>query len=119
MHQRIFTERHLDGQAFLHHDNKKDVAESPGLGAEAILGPEMWRTETEDLRDTEKELRMSLADILALPRRGESGVRARGMGDLSQGSSGQRAGTCLFSWICLGAGVRTEGLWTSAYMDHY
>lgn len=104
MHQRIFTERHLDGQAFLHHDNKKDVAESRGLGTEAILRPEMWRTETKDLRDTEKEFRMSLADILALLRRGESGIRARGMGDLSQGSSGQRAGTCLFPWICLGVG---------------
>lgn len=64
----------------------------------------MWRTETKDLRDTEKEFRMSLADILALLRRGESGIRARGMGDLSQGSSGQRAGTCLFPWICLGVG---------------
>ena len=112
MHWRIFAERHLDGQAFLHHENKKDVAESQGVGEEAILGPETWGTETKDLRDTGKESRMSLADILALkvPRRGESGVRARGMGDLSQRSSRQRADTCLSPWIWLRVGVRTEGL---------
>ncbi|XP_045862660.1 HLA class I histocompatibility antigen, alpha chain G-like isoform X2 [Meles meles] len=73
VHRRIFDERHLDGQAFLHHDNKKDVAESQRLGAEAIRGPETWATETKDLRDTGKELRMSLEDLLALqaPRRAQ------------------------------------------------
>ncbi|XP_047588238.1 HLA class I histocompatibility antigen, alpha chain G-like isoform X2 [Lutra lutra] len=73
VHRRIFAERHLDGQAFLHHDNKKDVAESQRLGAEAIQGPETWATETKGLRDTGKEFRMSLEDLLALqaPRRAQ------------------------------------------------
>ncbi|XP_044112943.1 HLA class I histocompatibility antigen, alpha chain G-like [Neovison vison] len=76
VHRRIFAERHLDGQAFLHHDNKKDVTESQRLGAEAIRGPETWATETKGLRDTGEELRMSLEDLLALkaPRRGDLGL---------------------------------------------
>lgn len=120
MHRRIFAERHLDGQAFLHHDNKKDVTESQRLGAEAIRGPETWATETKGLRDTGEELRMSLEDLLALkaPRRGESGVRAKRMGNLSQGSSGQRTDLSLtLDWLRVG--VRTEGLRTSAYRDLY
>lgn len=101
MHWRIFAERYWDGQAFLHHDNKKDVAESQRLGAEAIRGPETWATETKGLRDPGEELRMSLEDLLALqaPRRGESGVRAKRIGNLSQGSSGQRTETYLLPWI--------------------
>ncbi|XP_059034969.1 HLA class I histocompatibility antigen, alpha chain G-like isoform X9 [Mustela lutreola] len=73
VHRRIFAERYWDGQAFLHHDNKKDVAESQRLGAEAIRGPETWATETKGLRDPGEELRMSLEDLLALqaPRRAQ------------------------------------------------
>ncbi|XP_044921124.1 class I histocompatibility antigen, Gogo-C*0203 alpha chain-like isoform X10 [Mustela putorius furo] len=73
VHRRIFAERYWDGQAFLHHDNKKDVAESQRLGAEAIRGPETWATETKGLRDPGEELRMSLEDLLTLqaPRRAQ------------------------------------------------
>ena len=80
------------------------MAEAQGLWAEEVLVPKTWDTETKDLRESRKGLRMTLADPLALwvQKVGDSGVGARVMRGLSQGSSQPRAETCSpstgFTW---------------------
>ncbi|XP_014638058.1 PREDICTED: MHC class I polypeptide-related sequence B-like [Ceratotherium simum simum] len=63
---RLFAEGHLDGQPFLHYNSEKGRAEPQGLWAEAVLGAETWDTETKDLTEKGKDLRKTLADIMAL-----------------------------------------------------
>ncbi|XP_014638059.1 PREDICTED: MHC class I polypeptide-related sequence B-like [Ceratotherium simum simum] len=63
---RLFAEGHLDGQPCLHYDSEKGKAEPQGLCAETVLGAETWDTETKDLTEKGKDLRRTLADIMAL-----------------------------------------------------
>ncbi|XP_058410787.1 MHC class I polypeptide-related sequence B-like isoform X3 [Diceros bicornis minor] len=63
---RLFAEGHLDGQPCLHYDSEKGKAEPKGLCAETVLGAETWDTETKDLTEKGKDLRRTLADIMAL-----------------------------------------------------
>uniref|UniRef100_A0A9L0J793 Ig-like domain-containing protein n=1 Tax=Equus asinus TaxID=9793 RepID=A0A9L0J793_EQUAS len=63
---RFFADGYLDGQPFLHYDSEKGRAEPRGLWAGAVLGAETWNTETKDLTEKGKDLKMTLADILAL-----------------------------------------------------
>nr|XP_044630918.1 MHC class I polypeptide-related sequence B-like isoform X2 [Equus asinus] len=66
MQPRFFADGYLDGQPFLHYDSEKGRAEPRGLWAGAVLGAETWNTETKDLTEKGKDLKMTLADILAL-----------------------------------------------------
>ncbi|XP_070441759.1 MHC class I polypeptide-related sequence B-like isoform X6 [Equus przewalskii] len=63
---RFFADGYLDGQPFLHYDSEKGRAEPRGLWAGAVLGAETWNTETKDLEKKVKDLKMTLADIMAL-----------------------------------------------------
>uniref|UniRef100_A0A9L0T726 Ig-like domain-containing protein n=1 Tax=Equus caballus TaxID=9796 RepID=A0A9L0T726_HORSE len=63
---RFFGDGYLDGQPFLHYDSEKGRAEPRGLWAGTVLGAETWNTETKDLTEKGKDLKMTLADILAL-----------------------------------------------------
>uniref|UniRef100_A0A8C4KVG1 MHC class I-like antigen recognition-like domain-containing protein n=1 Tax=Equus asinus asinus TaxID=83772 RepID=A0A8C4KVG1_EQUAS len=62
----FFAEGQLDGQPFLSYDSEKSRAEPQGLWAEAVLGAETWDAEAEDLMEKGKDLKMTLADVMAL-----------------------------------------------------
>ena len=66
MQSGFFAEGQLDGQPFLSYDSEKSRAEPQGLWAEAVLGAETWDAETEDLMEKGKDLKMTLADVMAL-----------------------------------------------------
>ncbi|XP_046495629.1 MHC class I polypeptide-related sequence B-like isoform X2 [Equus quagga] len=104
----FFAEGQLDGQPFLSYDSEKSRAEPQGLWAEAVLGAETWDAETEDLMEKGKDLKMTLADIMALQdqKGGESRDGTRVIGSLFQESLRQTAGTYVFPLIRLGVGVR-------------
>lgn len=74
MQLRFVAQGYLDGQPFLHYEHGKGRAEPWRTWAEAVLGAETWDTETEALTEMGKDLRMALADIMALQtlKRGES-----------------------------------------------
>ncbi|XP_078224910.1 MHC class I polypeptide-related sequence A isoform X1 [Callithrix jacchus] len=57
----FLAEGHLDGQLFLHCDRQKCPAGPQGQWAEAVLRAEISNTEIEDLRENEKDLKMTLA----------------------------------------------------------
>ncbi|XP_062953727.1 MHC class I polypeptide-related sequence B-like [Cynocephalus volans] len=69
---RFVAEGRLDGQLFLHYDSERGRAEPQGPLTEAVLGAETWETETKDLTEIGKELRVTLAQIIAL--QGQKGV---------------------------------------------
>uniref|UniRef100_H0X835 MHC class I-like antigen recognition-like domain-containing protein n=1 Tax=Otolemur garnettii TaxID=30611 RepID=H0X835_OTOGA len=60
---KFFAEGHLDGERFLLY-GKKGRAEPQGPWAKASLGIEVWDTETKDMRENGKDLRMTLAQII-------------------------------------------------------
>ncbi|XP_058410786.1 MHC class I polypeptide-related sequence B-like isoform X2 [Diceros bicornis minor] len=113
---RLFAEGHLDGQPCLHYDSEKGKAEPKGLCAETVLGAETWDTETKDLTEKGKDLRRTLADIMALQdqKGGENGKRAQVIRSLFQERLGQTAGTCAFPRDLDGGGGEDRGLWSSA-----
>lgn len=77
MQSGFFAEGQLDGQPFLSYDSEKSRAEPQGLWAEAVLGAETWDAETEDLMEKGKDLKMTLADVMALQdqKGGDLGLR--------------------------------------------
>nr|CAI9704395.1 unnamed protein product [Rangifer tarandus platyrhynchus] len=64
---RFFAGGYLDGQNFLYYDHKKGRAELRGRWAER-LGAETWETVSKDLKETCKELKKLLAEILSLQK---------------------------------------------------
>ncbi|KAG3278315.1 MHC class I polypeptide-related sequence B-like [Ictidomys tridecemlineatus] len=60
---RFFAQGHLDDQPFLSYDSERGSVEPCALWAETVLGPETWDTETQDLAENGKNLRVTLADI--------------------------------------------------------
>ncbi|XP_006896334.1 PREDICTED: MHC class I polypeptide-related sequence B-like [Elephantulus edwardii] len=63
---RFFIEEYVDGEHFLHYDSEKDQAEPRGPWAEGCLRNKTWNTQTKDLNDMGKTLRMIVADFLEL-----------------------------------------------------
>uniref|UniRef100_A0A0D9R812 MHC class I polypeptide-related sequence A n=1 Tax=Chlorocebus sabaeus TaxID=60711 RepID=A0A0D9R812_CHLSB len=59
----FLAEGHLDGQPFLLYDRQKRRARPQGQWAEDVLGAKTWDTETGDLTENGKDLRMTLAHI--------------------------------------------------------
>lgn len=70
----FLAEGHLDGQPFLLYDRQKRRARPQGQWAEDVLGAKTWDTETGDLTENGKDLRMTLAHIKG-QKGGESGQR--------------------------------------------
>ncbi|XP_046306783.1 MHC class I polypeptide-related sequence B [Marmota monax] len=60
---RFFAQGRLDDQPFLCYDSERGSVVPCALWAETVLGPETWDTETQDLSESGKNLRVTLADI--------------------------------------------------------
>ncbi|KAM4816168.1 MHC class I polypeptide-related sequence B-like [Urocitellus parryii] len=60
---RFFAQGCLDDQPFLSYDSERGSVVPCALWAETVLGPETWDTETQDLAESGKNLKGTLADI--------------------------------------------------------
>uniref|UniRef100_A0A8C9P5F7 MHC class I-like antigen recognition-like domain-containing protein n=1 Tax=Spermophilus dauricus TaxID=99837 RepID=A0A8C9P5F7_SPEDA len=60
---RFFAQARLDDQPFLCYDSERGSVVPCALWAETVLEPETWDTETQDLAESGKNLRVTLADI--------------------------------------------------------
>uniref|UniRef100_A0A8C9P3G1 Ig-like domain-containing protein n=1 Tax=Spermophilus dauricus TaxID=99837 RepID=A0A8C9P3G1_SPEDA len=60
---RFFAQGRLDDQPFLSYDSKRGSVVPCALWAETVLEPETWDTETQDLAESGKNLRVTLAHI--------------------------------------------------------
>uniref|UniRef100_I3N959 Ig-like domain-containing protein n=1 Tax=Ictidomys tridecemlineatus TaxID=43179 RepID=I3N959_ICTTR len=97
---RFFAQGHLDDQPFLSYDSERGSVEPCALWAETVLGPETWDTETQDLAENGKNLRVTLADI----------------NFLKEEKGGEWSHSLQESWGCeIREDNRTRGFWNFYY----